>query len=220
MRRIFVVCFFVLFLAAGVEAAVIEGGIYGTDLQLVENSVVKLLNKDGTVVQSIIVEDGLYSFEVESGTYLVMAEVLFDGKVEFAALEKVEVLDTARVDLVVFPYSGDLLDEFDPGFDFGDEKNLGLFWFVLIVVVLLILFFAYKKGWKKRVKKGKSGDLPKDLKDMVKMIEKKGGRINQSDLRKDLPYSEAKVSLMITDLESRGWIKRVKKGRGNVLILR
>jgi uncharacterized membrane protein len=50
-------------------------------------------------------------------------------------------------------------------------------------------------------------------------MEKSGGRITQLDLRKALPYSEAKVSLMITDLENRGIVKKIKKGRGNVLIL-
>jgi uncharacterized membrane protein len=34
-----------------------------------------------------------------------------------------------------------------------------------------------------------------------------------------LPYSEAKVSLIVSDLESRGIIKKIKKGRGNILII-
>jgi len=61
--------------------------------------------------------------------------------------------------------------------------------------------------------------LPDDLREVLRIIEKSGGRITQLDLRKALPYSEAKVSLMITDLESRGIVKKVKKGRGNVIIL-
>lgn len=61
--------------------------------------------------------------------------------------------------------------------------------------------------------------LPDDLREVLRIIEKSGGRITQLDLRKALPYSEAKVSLMITDLESRGIIKKIKKGRGNVIIL-
>ena len=61
--------------------------------------------------------------------------------------------------------------------------------------------------------------LPDDLREVIRIIEKSGGRITQLDLRKALPYSEAKVSLMITDLENRGIVKKIKKGRGNVLIL-
>jgi uncharacterized membrane protein len=61
--------------------------------------------------------------------------------------------------------------------------------------------------------------LPDDLREVIRIMEKSGGRITQLDLRKALPYSEAKVSLMITDLENRGIVKKIKKGRGNVLIL-
>lgn len=61
--------------------------------------------------------------------------------------------------------------------------------------------------------------LPDDLKQVIRIMEKHGGRMTQLDLRKALPYSEAKVSLMISDLESRGILKKIKKGRGNILIL-
>lgn len=61
--------------------------------------------------------------------------------------------------------------------------------------------------------------LPQDCREVLAIIEKNGGRITQLDLRRLLPYSEAKVSLIISDLESRGLLKKIKKGRGNVLIL-
>ncbi|WP_424357016.1 DUF7343 domain-containing protein [Methanocella sp. MCL-LM] len=61
--------------------------------------------------------------------------------------------------------------------------------------------------------------LPPDCRDVIVILEKNGGRITQLDLRKLLPYSEAKVSLIVSDLENRGLIKKIKKGRGNVLIL-
>lgn len=61
--------------------------------------------------------------------------------------------------------------------------------------------------------------LPEDCRQVLSIIEKSDGRITQLDLRKMLPYSEAKVSLIVTDLESRGLVKKIKKGRGNVLIL-
>jgi uncharacterized membrane protein len=61
--------------------------------------------------------------------------------------------------------------------------------------------------------------LPEDCRQVLAIIEKNDGRITQLDLRKMLPYSEAKVSLIVSDLESRGLVKKIKKGRGNVLIL-
>ena len=41
----------------------------------------------------------------------------------------------------------------------------------------------------------------------------------QKDLRKQLMLSEAKVSLMISELESLNKLKRIKKGRANIIVL-
>lgn len=62
--------------------------------------------------------------------------------------------------------------------------------------------------------------LPEDLKGIIEILEKLGGRMTQKDLRTRLNYSEAKVSLMITDLEDRGLVHKVKRGRGNIILLR
>ena len=61
--------------------------------------------------------------------------------------------------------------------------------------------------------------IPSDLQEMLSIIRERDGRITQKDLRLRLNCSEAKASLMITDLEYRGLVKKVKKGRGNVIIL-
>jgi uncharacterized membrane protein len=61
--------------------------------------------------------------------------------------------------------------------------------------------------------------IPSDLQEVLSIIRDRGGRITQKDLRLRLNCSEAKASLMITDLEDRGLVKKVKKGRGNVIIL-
>ncbi|MBA1341614.1 MAG: hypothetical protein C5S40_05680 [ANME-2 cluster archaeon] len=62
--------------------------------------------------------------------------------------------------------------------------------------------------------------LPKDLKEIIEILEGLGGRMTQKDLRARLNCSEAKVSLMITDLDDRGLVHKVKKGRGNIILLR
>jgi len=51
------------------------------------------------------------------------------------------------------------------------------------------------------------------------IIKKEDGRTTQKEIRKQLPLSEAKVSLIITELEEKGVVKKIKKGRGNVIIL-
>ncbi len=62
-------------------------------------------------------------------------------------------------------------------------------------------------------------ELPSDLREVISIVMRSGGRITQKDLRTRLSCSEAKVSLMVTDLTDRGLVKKVKKGRGNVIIL-
>lgn len=61
--------------------------------------------------------------------------------------------------------------------------------------------------------------LPDDLREMVSVISRNGGRITQKDLRGSLRHSEAKISLMVSDLEDRGLVRKFKKGRGNVVFL-
>ena len=66
----------------------------------------------------------------------------------------------------------------------------------------------------------KEEELPADLKEILTIIKKAGGRITQKDLRQKLNCSEAKASLMIADLQRRGLIDKFKKGRGNILVLK
>ena len=55
----------------------------------------------------------------------------------------------------------------------------------------------------------------------LEIIKKHDGRISQKKLRKEMLYlSEAKVSLILTELEHKGLIEKVKKGRGNVILLK
>jgi uncharacterized membrane protein len=61
--------------------------------------------------------------------------------------------------------------------------------------------------------------LPPDLQEVLDIIEANGGRITQKELRSKMRYSEAKVSLMVSDLQNRGLVEKFKKGRGNVIRL-
>lgn len=54
---------------------------------------------------------------------------------------------------------------------------------------------------------------------IIDFIKSNEGRVTQKDIRKQLPLSEAKVSLVITELEHLGKIKKIKKGRGNIIVL-
>ncbi|MCK5282963.1 MAG: hypothetical protein KAK00_06140 [Nanoarchaeota archaeon] len=59
-----------------------------------------------------------------------------------------------------------------------------------------------------------------DLDGIIDFIKKEGGRTTQKEIRRKFPLSEAKISLMISELESKGKLEKIKKGRGNILILK
>ena len=59
-----------------------------------------------------------------------------------------------------------------------------------------------------------------DLNQIIKIIKDEGGRATQKEIRKKIPLSEAKISLMIAELEHEGKVKKIKKGRGNIIILK
>ncbi len=60
-------------------------------------------------------------------------------------------------------------------------------------------------------------NLPEDLKELLDLVRASGNRITQRELRKKSPYSESKVSLMLSDLEERGLVEKFKRGRGNII---
>ncbi|MHC1595544.1 MAG: helix-turn-helix transcriptional regulator, partial [Candidatus Syntropharchaeales archaeon] len=99
------------------------------------------------------------------------------------------------------------------------------FIFIIIITGWYLLFARSKKieeGTTEAMIKSEEGDLrplPDDLLEIVEILKKHDGRMTQKELRKLLPHSESKISLMITDLENRGIVTRVKRGRGNVILL-
>ena len=61
--------------------------------------------------------------------------------------------------------------------------------------------------------------LSKELREVLEIVRGHNGRITQKDLRSRLNYSEVKVSLILSELEKRGLIKKLKKGRENIVVL-
>jgi len=61
--------------------------------------------------------------------------------------------------------------------------------------------------------------LSPEQKQAVNIMKKAGGHLTQKELRRAMPYSEAKVSLIVTELEEMKAVKRFKRGRGNIIKL-
>lgn len=231
--------------ASASAASTVHGYVYEwSTLGLVTNATVQLDSASGTR-QQMVTTSGFYSFNISQGDHVIIAHS-GSGQDMLYARENISIDQNGDIvlDLILFPVSDltdlELLDENvevtvpeEP----ADNTLLILVGCGVIITILAgvliigVLLFRKKKDMVPPEEQEEEASTPvtvppasmaglsDDLKQMVIIIEKNGGRITQLDLRKSLPYSEAKVSLMITDLESRGILRKVKKGRGNVIIL-
>lgn len=223
---------FLLILAESVSAALIHGSVYDISL---DKMVDVRLEIDTTPKQTYVSKDGDYEFSVPVGEYTIKASYYRGSFLEASVEEQVSVQDegTYVLDLILFPNldeESQLIDEsddIDPGVVL-DEKDYTLYFWIGAVILLLIIFYLIKKR-KKPVKKEEEKEEPEEAKEpketkadldkLIDIIKQEGGRATQKEIRKHFPLSEAKMSLMIAELEHKGVVKKIKKGRGNIIIL-
>src|SRR3989338_8680715 len=219
-----IVIYLLLFLslATFASAATIHGTVY--DLELSKLKAIVEINTQPQ--QKMLSVDGVYTFNVPIGNYAIKSYV---G--ELVAEENVSIINEGDyiLDLFLFPET----DESDPLSDadfnlFGDGKS-GISWWwsvagVFLLAVILVLVYLF---WGKRKNEPVHPEFKEELhvedpllKQVLEEIRKENGRITQKDLRRKFPMSEAKISLVLTELEHKGQIEKVKKGRGNVIILK
>tara|TARA_Y100000310_G_C20657214_1_gene802611 strand:+ start:747 stop:1427 length:681 start_codon:yes stop_codon:yes gene_type:complete len=223
MKRLLFLLVFLLALSS-VDAATIHGEVIAWDTFKSVEAIVEINTEPKQ--QDVIKENEEYRFEVKEGTYTIIAKSA-DEVYEYT--EEITILEDEGdyvFDLVLFDA---LIDDplveppTDPG-NLGpttEEPIPWYVWAVLVVVILVGLFFIFKKK-PKNVEKIEEEVLQtdEDLEKVLRIIKENQGRITQKDVRKQMvPLSEAKVSLLITELEDKGVVKRIKKGRGNVIIL-
>lgn len=229
-----------LLTAISVEAAVIHGTVYDLDLKPVRNSIVEI----NTVPhQRMVARGGNYEFSVPQGEYKIKAIYEEESGIQVVATESLTVNNegTFVLDLVLFPdleEEDEILQDIDVEFSPAeDERPKWVLYAVIITifVIVLLLFFkllSYMKHHsrmkkEKRIGQEKPSSAAEQEPDtaggsldvVVTILRRHEGRMTQKDLRKELPLSEAKVSLLIAELEHQGKIKKIKKGRGNILVL-
>ncbi|MCW7076069.1 MAG: hypothetical protein OCU18_02100 [Candidatus Syntrophoarchaeum sp.] len=195
-----------------------------------------------TPPQTYVSKDGNYRLNVPEGSYHLTAKHYENNLLEYYTEENITVAGGGdyTLDLIMLPAIEDefLFDEPDlSDFDdvlIEDESQRNPSWLMVPAVIAFIVIITIT-GWyllfarSKKIEdtteamiKSEEGDLrplPDDLLEIVEILKKHDGRMTQKELRKLLPHSESKISLMITDLENRGIVTRVKRGRGNVILL-
>jgi uncharacterized membrane protein len=92
----------------------------------------------------------------------------------------------------------------------------------LIVVAVpstLFIFLKVRKRGQRVIRQPVYGVLEGDEEKILKLIEASGGRIYQSIIVKECGFSKAKTSQILTTLEKKGVLRRVRKGRSKIVIL-
>ena len=243
MKRTSFLFFLVLLLTPFlVDAATISGNIYDFSFELVENTIVEINTEPR---QIMVATDGRYSFNVPVGSYVISAT-----KGDLVAEDRIEIVQDGefRFDIILLPdfeqdeWISDAIDEFgdDSGlsdFDLEYSRNRReyfLYLFLGLIAILLNFVFIFRKKIKSRLLKlfkekknnetqahnDNSFSSDADIKAVLDFIKSEQGRTTQKDIRKNIPLSEAKISLLLSELENDGKIKRFKRGRSNVVILR
>ncbi len=218
-KRIIIFLIFSFIFINFVEASSLKGTTYGPDLEILTNT---LIDIESDSKQSYVSKNGEYQFNLESGNYIIEAEYYLEGLLLYSSEENITINGENEIifDLILFPSSQENIFEDYPEFDnstFNQEDNFRDYILMILILLFLSILYLKKDSLKKLLKKP---EIPEDLKEVIKIIQENGKRINQKELRKRLPYSEAKTSLIIADLESRKLIKKIKRGRGNILFLR
>jgi uncharacterized membrane protein len=219
MVRRFVILVLLLFVLDLVSATRIHGTVYDNSLNLVEGAVVEV---DSVPAQRLVSKDGAYSFNLNKGFYVITAK--YQGML---AKETITINDDSGdyvIDLFLFPTfeeEEELLN--DTNFDvndsfFQDTASNKYTWLVVVLMVIAaVIFFLLKRKKKKHKVEDKVFD---DFDSVVSFIKSEGGRVTQKDIRKKFPLSEAKISLMISEMEHKGLVQKIKKGRGNIIVLK
>lgn len=241
MHRAFLILVLMLALVPFSHAATITGTTYdGLTLDVLKNVIVSVTTNP---IQTKLTKDGTYSFEVAPGKYTIKATYLEEGTVVQEANQVLDVKGEGNytVDLILLPDLGDIPDVPLP----DDETPLSwweqlvqgpLTWLILLGIVLVGIGYAVTQG-KKNIHRApddlttvehktntqplKDEDLIMDQYawEVIDHLQRGGNRLTQKELRAMVNIGEAKVSLVVSELESYGIIKKIKKGRGNILVL-
>lgn len=221
------------------QAASLRGTIYNLNLEQEPNVLVEI---NTVPVQKMLASEGVYSFQLPPGKYVLTAR-----KIEIEITEEIIIpADEAEgefiLDLFLIP---DTIDEEDlwkeADEELVEEEPGGMRWqYAIALLIVLWALWRYQKVrrrygplrlFRRKIKEESKKSLaqhreelaqePGYLDKALEIIKKHDGRITQKELRKEMLYlSEAKISLILTELEHKSQIEKIKKGRGNVVILK
>ncbi len=175
--------------------------------------------------QTIVSKQGKYILEAPIGEYTLIATYETQNFLYTTEeIIKIEQEGTYNIDLILtIENQEEILEGPIKDLELFEEtktltKTTTIITSLIILFFVLYLFFARKHFSPKKTEE--TSEPIGDLEELIDFIKKHDGRVTQKEIRKQFPLSEAKVSLMLAELESAGKIKKIKKGRGNIIILK
>lgn len=230
MRRFLIFAILSAILTIGmVNAATVKGTIYDTLLDQQEDAIIEV---DSMPKQTLISKDGQYSFELPIGDYVITAKYMENEQLIASASENISIVDdgTFVLDLILFESTEEEFELLDTPLIDIETGEEGISALLIILIVLLVggiiagvIFYIKRLPLVKEIEEEEGSESPKisedGLGEVISIMASAGGRITQKELRKKLNLSEAKISLMVAELESMRKVKKIKQGRGNILIM-
>ena len=216
----------VLVILPCINAAEIYGTVYDMSLNPAKDAVVEI---NSVPKQTTILKDGTYSFTLPTGDYVIKATYVSNYNV-YSAEENITIVDEGKyiLDLILFPDLSEesellLLGEDINLKDIYEEEKQAFPWLYIVLIVVIIaavVIFAKKRKPREKIAE-KILEEEIDPKDKIyEFIKQKGGRVTQREIRKNFPVSEATISLILTELETENKLKKIKRGKGNIIILK
>ena len=205
--------------ASSVLAAVIEGNSFDGNFTPLQNVIVEIQTHPK---QIYVAKDGYYRFDLTDGRYPLMAFHDENGTVYFTQREVLASgASTYKVDLILDQvFNGTLPDVNGGGFNFLTFLKNN---FIFVLAFLGIIIFVGAGFFVVTIMKNrpKAPEMAPELANVLDFVKKQGGRTTQKDLRQYIgTLSEAKISLMVAELEVKGFLEKIKKGRGNIIVLK
>jgi len=236
-KYIFSIILLSLFLIPLVSATMIKGNVYNDNLEIEKNVLIKVntipdqqyLSKDGSYV--LFIPQGKYVLTAQKGFLLVNEEINIVNEGEYN-FDIFLIPDFIEEDELWTETEEELVDD-----SLYKSNLVAWIWILVFVILLGLLIWLNRKNkflnkiFKKNIKRNLEEKVIEEVKEelnepiylneTIEVIKKHEGRISQKELRREMMHlSEAKISLILTELEHKGKIQKIKKGRGNVVLLK
>ncbi len=212
MKRIAVLAMLIL-LSQMSFGAILHGTIYDTKFNKLNDVIVEI---NSTPPQIFVSKEGQYSFVLDPGPYKITAKYQLSDANYLYSESNVTIARNGYflVDLFLRPARK---IEMPTGAVVG--TNVFLNYSILASVSVTLLIILGFSVYKLRSSNPQAPEFDDYTNKVLNAVREEGGRTTQKDIRKKIALSEGKISLIISDLENKGILKRIKKGRGNIIIL-